>query len=214
MRLATVADIHGNPRALEAMVTDLKRSAPDLVINLSDCVPGPPEAGDSAGLLIHLGCASMRGNHDRRVVEKPRSAMGKSDLHVADKFAPRYQLWLAALPTRLAPLPGVAAFHGPPAEYNRYLTEEVHERRDVLRAITCNLHDLANVVVRLVLVGHSPQVLALSCGCVAFIPGSSGCIAPLDTDPIQHVMETGSPHARYSIQDWTHALANDYARTC
>ena len=42
MRIAVVADIHGNVRALRAVMDDLKQVAPDTVVNLGDCVSGMP----------------------------------------------------------------------------------------------------------------------------------------------------------------------------
>jgi predicted phosphodiesterase len=41
MRIAVVADIHGNVRALRAVMDDIKQLAPDTVVNLGDCVSGP-----------------------------------------------------------------------------------------------------------------------------------------------------------------------------
>ena len=48
MRIAVVADIHGNVRALRAVMDDLREVAPDRVINLGDCVSGPLEAAETA----------------------------------------------------------------------------------------------------------------------------------------------------------------------
>ena len=42
MRIAVVADIHGNVRALRAVMDDLKQVAPDRVINLGDTSPVRP----------------------------------------------------------------------------------------------------------------------------------------------------------------------------
>jgi predicted phosphodiesterase len=41
MRVAVVADIHGNFGALEAVVADIRLQSPDLVLNLGDCLSGP-----------------------------------------------------------------------------------------------------------------------------------------------------------------------------
>ena len=49
MRIAVVADIHGNVRALRAVMDDLKQVAPDSVVNLGDCASGPLEAADDDG---------------------------------------------------------------------------------------------------------------------------------------------------------------------
>lgn len=48
MRLAVLADIHGNADALEAVRADLARQSPDLVVNLGDCLSGPLEVERTA----------------------------------------------------------------------------------------------------------------------------------------------------------------------
>ena len=41
MRIAILADTHGNLLALEAVLADLRAQAPDLIINLGDLFTGP-----------------------------------------------------------------------------------------------------------------------------------------------------------------------------
>ena len=42
MRIAVIADIHGNILALEAVIADLaRRGGADVVVNLGDLVSGP-----------------------------------------------------------------------------------------------------------------------------------------------------------------------------
>ena len=79
MRIAVVADIHGNVRALRAVMDDLKQVAPDTVVNLGDCVSGPLEAAETADVLISLAWTTIRGNHDRQLLDRPVDQMGSSD---------------------------------------------------------------------------------------------------------------------------------------
>ena len=72
MRIAVVADIHGNVRALRAVMDDLKQVAPDRVINLGDTVSGPLEAAETADVLISLAWTTIRGNHDRQLLDRPK----------------------------------------------------------------------------------------------------------------------------------------------
>ena len=65
MRIAVVADIHGNVRALRAVMDDIKQVAPDSVVNLGDCVSGPLWPRETAELLIRFDWPTVRGNHDR-----------------------------------------------------------------------------------------------------------------------------------------------------
>jgi len=41
MRIAVIADIHGNLLALEAVLTGIEHRVVDRMINLGDCVSGP-----------------------------------------------------------------------------------------------------------------------------------------------------------------------------
>ena len=79
MRLAVIADIHGNLRALEAVQTDLHRHAPDLVLNLGDHLSGPLQAAGAADLLMQSNYLSIRGNHDRQLLDRSPEKMGLSD---------------------------------------------------------------------------------------------------------------------------------------
>ncbi len=76
MRIAVIADIHGNVRALRAVMDDIKALAPDTVVNLGDCVSGPLEAAETADLLISLAWTTVRGNHDRQLLDRPVDKMG------------------------------------------------------------------------------------------------------------------------------------------
>lgn len=54
MRIAAIADAHGNLLALEAVLADLRAQAPDLVVNLGDLVSGPFDPASSADAQIAL----------------------------------------------------------------------------------------------------------------------------------------------------------------
>ena len=80
MRIAAMADIHGNLLALEAVIADVRHYAPDLILNLGDHVSGPLWAAGTADLLMSVSdWVQIRGNHDRQLVEFAPEAMGKSD---------------------------------------------------------------------------------------------------------------------------------------
>jgi predicted phosphodiesterase len=79
MRIAVLADIHGNLRALEAVQRDLRQQAPDLVVNLGDHLSGPLEAALTADALMSTSYVHIRGNHDRRLLDWPAEQMRPSD---------------------------------------------------------------------------------------------------------------------------------------
>jgi putative phosphoesterase len=72
MRTAILSDIHGNLTAFEAVLADITRQSPDLVLHggdLADCGSSPIEIVD---LLRHLGWQGVMGNTDEMLV-RPES---------------------------------------------------------------------------------------------------------------------------------------------
>jgi predicted phosphodiesterase len=75
MRVAVIADIHGNRLALAAVLAAVKRAAPDLLVELGDAVSGPLWPAECFEMLADCGsAAAVRGNHDRwaRPMPSPR----------------------------------------------------------------------------------------------------------------------------------------------
>lgn len=64
MRVAIVADVHGNRRALEAVVADLRDVAPDLVIHGGDLAYGGTHPAEIIDQVRALGWPGVRGNTD------------------------------------------------------------------------------------------------------------------------------------------------------
>lgn len=72
MRIAVLADIHGNVLALDAVLRDLEqRGGADLTVNLGDSVSGPLWPRETFARLEALALPTVRGNHDRRVAVDP-----------------------------------------------------------------------------------------------------------------------------------------------
>jgi len=204
MRIAVIADIHGNILALQAVLDDLsRRGGADLVVNLGDCVSGPLWPRETMDRLDELDWPTVRGNHDRRVAADPLQEMSFSDRFAHDQLSAGQRDRLFALPLRLAVAPGVLAFHARPDHDERYLTEAIENGRLVrapLVAIRRRLQAL-EPGHRILLCGHShrTELVKLPGGPVIFNPGSVGCPAYKDPTEPAHVSEQGSPHARYGI---------------
>jgi predicted phosphodiesterase len=205
MRLAVIADVHGNLLALDAVLRDLDgRGGADLLVNLGDCVSGPLWPAETLHRLRSLRAVTVRGNHDRIVAFDDLDTLGASDRFAHEALTADQRAWLGALPQTASVLPGLLAFHATPAHDETYLIEEVCDGR-LMRSgaatIAARLGEVGDT--RIALCGHSHQshVVRLPSGVVVLNPGSVGCPAYHDpTDP-EHVSEAGSPHARYALLD-------------
>jgi len=201
MRLAVIADIHGNVLALQAALADIARRGPDRIVNLGDCVSGPLWPRETVDTLGALGLATVRGNHDRWVAETPRDRMYPSDAFACDRLAPEQRVALGALPARLDLAEGIVAVHGTPGDDNRYLLEDVVDGRLALATPVAIAQRLGGLGAGLLLCAHShlPRVAHGPGGMLIVNPGSVGCPAYADPTPPAHVSEAGSPHARYAL---------------
>jgi len=204
MKIAVLADIHGNVVALDAVIADLeRRGGADLTVNLGDCVAGPLWPRETFERLEKLGAPTVRGNHDRRTAEDITDAMWPSDRFAHEQLTAGQRAALAALPLQLEITPSVFAFHARPDHDERYLTDAIvdgHLVRAPLVAIEKRLGQL-DPSYKLLLCGHShrPELVRLSDGRVIFNPGSVGEPAYFDDTAPAHASEQGSPHARYGM---------------
>lgn len=204
MRIAVIADIHGNVLALDAVLTDLeRRGGADLVVNLGDVVSGPLWPRETLERLLPLNWPTVRGNHDRRVATDPLDQMGLSDRFAHDALSAAQHEWLGKLPLTLEIAPGILAFHARPDHDERYLSEVIADGHLVRAPRAAIEKRLAGTEARhrLLLSGHShrPDLIRLSDGRILFNPGSVGDPAYFDDAAPAHVSEQGSPLARYGF---------------
>jgi len=208
MRIAVLADIHGNLRALEAVQADLRKYSPDAVLNLGDHVSGPLQAAATADVLMQSGYVHIRGNHDRQLLDRPPERMGQSDRAAFAQLTAAHKKWLSELPATAMFDGRILLCHGTPEDDLEYLLEEVHEDRVRLASPELIRSRLGSasaplVHIQLVLCGHThiPRVVSTRDGICIVNPGSVGLPAYDDTHGGLHYVETGSPHARYAIID-------------
>lgn len=199
MRIAVIADIHGNMPALEAVLDDIRRREVDQTINLGDCVSGPLWPREVCDLLMATNSLIIRGNHDRWA--SGPDPTGASDRYAASQLSLDQLRWLGSLPPAADAGFGIFACHGTPTDDNEYLVENVSERRLVRASPSVIQERLGDVSARVVLCGHShqPHLIQLPNGPLVLNPGSVGCPAYDDAGDDPHVSETGSPHIRYAI---------------
>jgi putative phosphoesterase len=203
MRIAVLADIHGNIRALEAVRADLSKHAPDTIVNLGDHLSGPLQAADTADLLMQETYPQIRGNHDRQLLDRPPGKMGASDRAAFGQLSSRHKAWLEKLPPTQMLGEDILLCHGSPDDDLKYLLEDVVGDGVRLGSPEQIRGRLGNAVFPLVLCGHShlPRTVLLPGGVWIVNPGSVGLPAYDDTWTVLHYVESGSPHARYAVID-------------
>jgi predicted phosphodiesterase len=201
MRIAVLADIHGNLLALEAVLHDLERRRPDLVVDLGDCASGPLWPRETMERLVRLGALTVRGNHDRQVSSLAPEQMGPSDRYAYGELTPEQRILLGALPSTRRVAEGILACHATPAKDDLYLVEEIERGRLVRADPEAIAGRLGAVEAKIVLCGHSHRadLVRLADGPMVLNPGSVGCPAYDDASEPAHVSEAGTPHARYAV---------------
>src|SRR5215831_797397 len=74
MRIAFVSDIHGNRIAFEAVVADLRQTAPDLILHGGDLCDGGSSPAEIVDRIRDLGWRGVVGNTDEMLF-RPESAV-------------------------------------------------------------------------------------------------------------------------------------------
>lgn len=115
MRIAIVADVHGNLTAFEAVVTDIGRRAPDLVVQGGDLALMGPRPAEVIDRVRELGWPGVVGNtdellwrpegHERQRERAPQLApllsllFGPFAADTSERLGEERIEWLKALPT-------------------------------------------------------------------------------------------------------------------
>lgn len=130
MRVAIVSDIHGNPRAFQAVLADLRHVAPDLVLHGGDLPFGGTHPAEIIDEIRSLGWPGVRGNTDEmlwapeRVAEYAATAPRIAPLlaRIRDMIPPTIASigeerlrWLEALPD-LHSQEGLSLVHASPGD--------------------------------------------------------------------------------------------------
>ena len=128
MKLAVLSDIHGNIRALNAVIRDLEHRGIEQVVNLGDCIYGPFDPRPVAECLIARQWPTVAGNEDRILGE------GLEDLLLSrtagwtrSQLSLKQMTWISDLPYLLALTEDVVCFHGQPMCDTNYLLTHVDE---------------------------------------------------------------------------------------
>jgi predicted phosphodiesterase len=200
MRIVILSDIHGNLAALETVLADLPRHSADITVNLGDCATGPLWPLETMQLLDTLGLPTVRGNHDRWLVEPPPEPIAPSIVFTREMLGATRCHALHALPPRLDVLDDVLAVHGTPTDDTRYLLESSDGGPLRLATPALLAERLDGITASLMLCGHShTQHIALASGARLVVnPGSVGVPRYVE-NPALPLQEASAPHARYAV---------------
>lgn len=207
MRIALVSDIHGNLPALQAVVRDIDRRGVDAVINLGDSLSGPLLPLETAQFLMAQDWEHLAGNHERQVLTLGPGRWGPEDEFTHAQLTPEVLAWMATLAPSRRYSHELYLCHATPASDLEYLLDTVTSDGAVRVASSRELEErLAGIDAPVIACGHThhPRALRTAHGQLVVNPGSVGLQAYDWDRPVPHLMENGSPDARYAIVEREH----------
>lgn len=202
MRFAAIADVHGNSLALEAVLADIHAQGIVDIVNLGDMASGPLDARRTVDIMMDLNATSVRGNHDRYLLDYKLEDMWPSDRLAHGQLESAQLDWLRSLPFSTIYREDVYLCHATPSDDNTYWMETVTQDGIVHMAAIETIEEKARGIEQsLILCAHThiPRAVKLRDGRMIVNPGSVGCPGYRDTAPFPHAVETGTPDANYAI---------------
>jgi predicted phosphodiesterase len=202
MRFAAIADIHGNYLALEAVLADIRANGIREIVNLGDMASGPLDARRTMDQLMSLDAVHVLGNHDRWLVDRPVEKMGPWERPAFAQLDTAHLQWLRTVPPTQVFRDKVFLCHATPADDNVYWLEAVAPDGSVtMSSLQAIENAAAGISQSLILCGHThlARAVRLSDGRLIVNPGSVGSPGFSYNVPFPHVVEAGTPDARYAI---------------
>lgn len=212
MRIALIADIHGNAVALDTALDDIAKQGVDQIICLGDVAMVGPQPAECVARVRALNCPVIMGNTDEWLVSEEAAGEPPADLSPLDAVA----YWNAAQlseddktfmrgfqPTLEVDLNAghtLLCFHGSPRDCREAILaftpeDELH----VMLGDPTPAAVLAGAHVHL-------QILRRYLGATFVNPGSIGM--PSDHEPAQGRPRRYTPRAEYAILEWRAGQAN------
>jgi predicted phosphodiesterase len=199
--IAIIADVHGNRWALDVVLDDIRLRGIERIANLGDHLHGPLDPAGTAKRLMDSNIVHISGNQDRVLVavSEGKPAL-PDDLFVLSHLKSAHVEWLKNLP-KTCVVDGIFCCHGTPQSDEDYLLESVTPTGAFLTKGAEVTRKLSGIEQQVIVCGHShvARTVWLPDGRLVVNPGSVGYPAYDHDVPYPHVMEAGSPHARYAI---------------
>ena len=202
MRFAAIADIHGNHLALEAVLADIRAAGITDIVNLGDMASGPLDARRTMDRLMALDATHVLGNHDRWLIDRPVEQMGSWERPAYAQLDAGHLDWLRTIPPTRVFRDQVFLCHATPADDNVYWLETVMPDGSVTMSPPEAIEkEAAGLSQPLILCGHThvARAVRLGDGRLVVNPGSVGSPGFSYHVPFPHVIEAGTPDARYAI---------------
>lgn len=199
---AVLSDIHGNSWALKTVLDDIKWRGIQKIINLGDTLYGPLDPIGVFRLIAEGQIWSIQGNEDRILWDPLWNQIDNQTLRFCKQsLNSKAMSWLKKLETAAIVSNEIYLCHGSPERDDEYLLEKVSGHDVLLKSTKELAKKLAVIEQEVILCGHShiPRIVNLPTGQLVVNPGSVGLPAYAGDLPYPHSMETGTPHARYSI---------------
>jgi predicted phosphodiesterase len=208
MRIAVLADIHGNLIAFEAALADLRQQGVDQIILAGDVVSGAPDSRECWDLAVSLGCPIVRGNHERYVYTYGQPNMPAE--WTGQQYLPivwAHQHTTADQHTVMAGLP--MSYSPPGYERELLITHAtLRDDHDAVNARTTDAHFeamfpdsmLGGDVPLLIVRAHNHIANSYAWGGRKVVTIGS-CGLPLDHETtVQYAILTRSPDARWNVE--------------
>ena len=202
MRFAAIADVHGNHLALEAVIADIRAQGIEAIVNLGDMASGPLDARRTMDALMGLDAVHVLGNHDRYLIDRPPEKMGSWDRPAHAQLEQHHLDWLRAVPKTAVFRDQVFLCHATPEHDEVYWLETVLPdgtvRMSSLDAIEKHAQGITQSLI-LCAHTHLARAVRLRDGRLIVNPGSVGVPGYSYNVPFPHLIEAGTPDARYAI---------------
>jgi putative phosphoesterase len=198
MKVAIVSDVHGNLVALEAVLADLERVRPDLVVHGGDLAFNGPRPAECVDRIRELGWPGVIGNMDQALEthrHEPRVGWA------AERLGSDRNAWLQALPMEWRDGSDIALVHAVPGDLWRGIQPDTDDAE--LRAIYGPLGARIAVYCHV----HRPYVRPIGDLTVA----NTGSVAlPMDgiTRASYLLIEDGRPEVRRVDHDVERSVAD------
>lgn len=195
MKVALLGDVHANLPALQSVLSHASQCGVSAYWNIGDFVGYGAFPNEVIELLCKVGCTSIIGNYDQKVLRFPKKkAKWRKKKHplkyLAFKWAyktltPANRAYLASLPEErrmVASGERVLLVHGSQASSDEHLTQDTPVER---------LRELASMAgAEIVVFGHSHQPFARQVDGVWFV--NTGSVGRADD---------GDPRSSYAVLD-------------